>query len=562
MTWHNEPRPHETQGPLDIVPTIPNVIRRACERFGDDIFMSHGAREVSFAETDRASRELARALVAMGLGKGSRIGIMMPNDPDWVICWLAAARIGALAIGLSTLFQRREIDWALRHNDVDTLLVISEYGSADYQARLEDAIPGLGEQTAGTPFYLPSHPYLRRIVVWNGAPRPWAMSHTDAIACFTAAAPQVDDDLIARMEANVAPADDVLVICTSGTTSEPKAVIHTHGAAIRNTWSFAPYTFFQRNERVYCSLAFFWVGGPLRGIMPALFAGACMCFPKSMSGDDLVEMLVREHVTCTFLGVAQAHAVRTAAAAQGVDLSFVREGLTPFVDHATGEPMTPDERSGGSLGMTETFGTHSSEALDRPVRPGKAGTFGRAMPGVERRVVSLETGEVVPPGQEGELHIRGTNMMRGYLKRERHEVFTADGWFPTGDRVMIDEDGYLFFYGRVTEMIKTAGANVAPREVEAVLHTFPEVREAIVFGMQDDERGEIVAAVVVPKDGEPFDPAALERKVRQEISGYKVPRVIVQMAYEDIPRTDAAGKPKKAQIRKMVEAIGRSAERH
>jgi acyl-CoA synthetase (AMP-forming)/AMP-acid ligase II len=146
--------------------------------------------------------------------------------------------------------------------------------------------------------------------------------------------------------------------------------------------------------------------------------------------------------------------------------------------------------------------------------------------------------------------------MDGYYKRERGEVFTTDGWFPTGDRVHINADGTLFFHGRHSEMIKTGGANVAPREVEDALQRLPGVREATVFGCPDDLKGEVVVAVVVARDGADVDPAELIAKLRSDISAYKVPQQIVVMDFDAIPRTDS-GKPKKNLLKERV--LARSA---
>jgi acyl-CoA synthetase (AMP-forming)/AMP-acid ligase II len=538
--WRTEPRPHEVFGSLDFVPTLPNAIRRAADLFGEETFMIAGERKLSFTDVDRQSADLACGLLAMGIAKGTRIGLMMPNGPDWVLAWFAAARIGALPIGMSTLFQRREIDWALRHNDVDTLLVTDRFGSANYQARLEDVIPSLSRLSAEKPFFLADAPYFRRIVVWGDEPRRWAMRGPDAILASRVGAPDVDHEFIRQLEASVTPADDLVVICTSGTTSEPKAVVHTHGSAVRNSWATTPYTLFQRGERIYAGLPFFWVGGLIRGLLPALHVGACMCFPRSLSADDLLDMVLRDHVARIYTGAAQLHAIRSAAERRNADLSAVRDGGTAF------------QRPGGALGMTETFGQHSAEAEDRPAPPGKASNYGRPMPGVERRIVEPETGRVLQPGEQGELQVRGNTLMRGYYKREREEVFSSDGFFNTGDMCSIDEDNFLYFFGRNDEMIKSSGANVSPREVEVVLMSFAGVREAIVLGIPDKAKGQIIVAVVVPEDDAQLDEREIIRKVRAEISSYKAPEIVVTMTYDEVPRTDAAGKPQKKVLSDMI----------
>lgn len=548
------PLPHDVLGPIDFLPTIPNAIARATERFGDLTFLLDDERSLSFAEADRITARMARGLVAMGAGKGSRIAIMMPNCIDWVLAFLAVARMGGVAVGFSSLYQRREIAWALRHNDIETLLVSGAYGNADYQARLEDAVPDLAGRTAGEPFFLPDCPYLRRVVVWGEDQRRWALKGPGQILAAADAAPEINDGLLRAMEAAVTPACDMVVICTSGTTAEPKAAVITHGAGLRSVWNFSAHTFLSPGERFYTSLAYFWVGGFLRGVFPAMFIGACLVHPKSQSGDDLLDVVVRHRVTNMYFGGASRHAFLAAAARRDVDLSFVTYGLEPVRDRRTGGVITPERRIGGQLGMTETFGTHGSDAADLPTPAGKEKNWGRPLPDVDRRIVSLDTGETLPAGETGELQLRGRNMMRGYYKRERHDVFTPDGFFPTGDRAMIDEDDFLYFYGRANDMIKTAGANVAPAEVEAVLAALPEVREAIVLGLPDPTRGEAVAAVIVPEDGFTVDPDALRRKVGAELSSYKVPRIVVTMAYEDVPRTDAVGKPKRAELQDRLTA--------
>ena len=550
--WRSVPRPHEVVGPIPVLPTLPSVLRRAVENWGDLLCMIDGDRRITFAEADRQSAELAKGFLAMGIGRGSRVAIQMPNNADWVLCYFALGRIGALPVAFSTLYQRREESWALRHNDIDTLLVSERFLSHDYQARLEEAVPELAGQSRDRPFYLKSHPYLRRVIVWGDNQRPWAMKGPDDVLARAAATPQVDDALLKEMESTITPADDLIIICTSGTTAEPKAVVETHGQGFRNTWNNMPNLGMRAGEPFYDGLAFFWIGGHLRGINPMLFTGACMVLPQKATGDEILDLVLRERITVIAPGGRDFHDINAAIARRKPDLSFVRKFL-PHIHRDTGQPMPPEQRIGGSLGMTETFGTHSTEALDWPVPPGKATTWGRPQPDVERRIVHLETGEVLGPGEVGELQLRGPTIMRGYLKRERHECFTPDGFFRTGDRCMIDEDDFLFFYGRANDMIKTAGANVAPAEVEAVLVANPEVREAIVFGISDRERGQAVAAVVVPAEGCAIEPAVLKARARAEISSYKVPQVIVAMTYDEVPRTDAAGKPKRNVLREMVE---------
>jgi len=535
--------------PMDFRPTLPVALHRAAQRFGDREFLAHGSRRISFAAAERQSADWARGLLALGLGKGSRVGLMMPNSPDWALSWLAAARMGALTVPLSSLYQPPEIAWALRHNDIDTLLVAAEYAGHDYLDRLERALPGLTDQKAGA-LRLPAAPYLRRILVWGASDRPWASPAPQALLAAAASAPEIDDGFLTAVEAQVTPADDFLVICTSGTTAEPKAVAHTHGAALRNTWAYGPLMDTRIGDRIYNALPFFWVGGILRALAPALFEGATIVFSDSGQPADVVDALIDQKVTVLNLGAGMVHGLRAELARRGAALPALRVGFGPPLDR-DGQVIPREQRIATALGMTETFGTHSSESEFAAAPPGMAGGRGRSMPGIERRIVSVETGEVLGPGEEGELQVRGPNLMRGYLKREREEVFTPDGFFATGDRCSIDADGCLWFNGRVKELIKCAGANVSPLEVEAVLVSYPEVREALVFGLPDPGRGQAVAAAIVPEPGSVFDAEALRRRLKGDLSAYKVPTIYVELAAEDVPRTDT-GKPKKELVAQRV----------
>jgi acyl-CoA synthetase (AMP-forming)/AMP-acid ligase II len=504
---------------------------------------------LTFADAESLSAKWAKGLLAFGMGKGSRIGLLMPNGPDWVTAFFASSRIGALTVALSTFYQAPEISWGLAHNDIDTLLISSSYLSHDYIERLERAIPELAGQRSSQ-LHLPSHPYLRRIVVWGKCDRPWAINGPDGLESAAGGKPAINDELLRGIEGRVAPADALVVICTSGSTAEPKAVVHTHGTALRAVHLFTHYIDLRPDDRSYSGQAFFWIGGLNMNLLPSIFMGACIVFSETPASADVANAVLQENVTRLSLWPAQAKALVDHAAAAGFSYRSIRIGLGEPRDER-GNLIPPDRRHGSCLGMTESFGMHSIEPMYSWAPPGKGGNWGRHLPGVERRVVDPQTGRALAPGETGELQIRGHTLMQCYYKREREETFLADGFFATGDFASIDRDDYLYFHGRMSEMIKTAGANVSPAEVERVLAALPTVREAIVFGVDHAVKGEIVAACVVPTEGSALDPGELRESLRTELSSYKVPREIRIIAYEDIPRTGSL-KPVKAKLKAML----------
>ena len=202
----------------------------------------------------------------------------------------------------------------------------------------------------------------------------------------------------------------------------------------------------------------------------------------------------------------------------------------------SGEVPNTARRPRSGFGMTETFGTHSLYwELDRDLPEHLAGSVGTPLPGVELLVVNPETGEIVPDGVEGELWVRGTGLMLGMVKRDRRATFEPDGWYRTGDLV-IRREGHVIPRGRMNAMIKTAGANVDPREVETVLCSLDEVAEAFVLGIDSEVHGQDVATAIVATEGQELDPVDVMNRVRAKVSSYKAPRRMLVVTAEQVPR--------------------------
>ena len=527
------------QRPTDpgFAPTIPNLLAHAAENFSQAEFLVDDKRTLTFAQADAASAEIAKGLLALRIGKGTRVGLLMPNTADWVLCWLAAARVGALTQLFSTLYKPAELNWGLGHLDVDTLLVAGAYLNVDFLQRLEEAIPDLAAQTSTT-LNLPSHPYLRHIVVWGDCDRPWAIKGAEALKAIAAQSPQIDSNFLKQVESKIAPADLLVTISTSGATAHPKAVVHTHGAAVRVPYAFLDYIDFRPDDRNLVGMPFFWVGGFNVNLIPAMHRGATLVFAASSKNADMLDAIKRHKVTRLPWWPIQMKALLQEAEARGADLSSIRDLANRLVGSA-------------SFGMTETFGMHSIEPRTSVLPRDKVGSLGRNLPGVERKIVDLETGLETSPGKAGELYVRGYSVMTGYYKVEREDTFTRDGYFPTADVCSIDHDNYIRFHTRRNDMIKTSGANVAPLEVERVLIAAPSVKEAYVFGLPHPTKGEAVIAVVVGGADGVLDTEAVRQLASTHLSSYKVPQAIVPMDAEAIPRT-ASGKVNKPSLAQLV----------
>lgn len=527
-------------------PTMPEVLRRAVDQYSDQPFLACGDHRLTYAQADEVSAAIAAGLVALGVGKGSRVGIVMPNTPEWVVCFLAASRIGALTVPISTFFQAAEIAWVLMHADVHTLLMADRYLNHDYLGRLE-TIPGIGEAD-GPALLAEAVPHLRHVFVWGDEVRPWARRANDLVQLGVDAG--VERALLAALEATVTPADDLMVVYTSGSTLEPKAVVHTHGGALRLSYALqaSGWGDIRAGDRVFSPAPFFWIGGHSSYLMPAMFTGACVVMSPTPAVDDVIDTLCREQVTTILSSAAALAGMEERAGHRGLTLPPLR--ARTHQHDAEGNPI-PLDLVPSTIGMTETFGPHGVEPLGTRLPPEKAGAFARTIDGFERKIVDPATGEPCAPGQSGELYVRGFSLMRGFYKRLREDTFEPDGFYATGDRCRMDEDGYLYFEGRYSDMIKTSGANVSPREVEVVLERSVQVREAAVFGVPDPTRGEVIVAVVVPPAGATIDLGALVAELRGQVSHFKVPHHVFRFEDHDVPRTDT-GKVKKRELREFV----------
>jgi acyl-CoA synthetase (AMP-forming)/AMP-acid ligase II len=495
-------------------PTSGNLARDAAARHGDRALAVLGDERLSYAEAEARSADLARGLLAAGAGKGARVGLLAGNGPDWVVAWLGITRIGAVAVLLNTYSRPAQLGWTLRHSDTQTLLTVDAHLGQDLLDRLERAVPGLAGSERER-ILVPSHPYLRAVWTWGGASRPWSGPVADLVARGDGVGP----DLLAACEAEVTPADPMVVIYSSGSTSDPKGAVHSHGAAVRHAHNLMPRRDLGAGDVLYSPMPLFWVGGISFTLISAMHAGATVVMEERFDPPTTLRLIERERVTHVLGWPHVAAAMVGDPSFAERDTSSVRHGLVP-----------PAQPIATSLGMTETLGPHTYGAAGEPLPPGQAGSFGPPVPGVEHRVVDPVTLADQPPGVAGEVWVRGYSLMLGLHKRERADTFTADGWYRTGDAGWFDEAGHLRFTGRMGDLIKTSGMNVTPRDVEIALEALPEVEMAFVTGIDHPQRGQDVVAAVALCPGEALDGEEARVRVKETIASYQVPRYVAVFA--------------------------------
>jgi acyl-CoA synthetase (AMP-forming)/AMP-acid ligase II len=507
----------------DLPSSIPEVLGLR-EKAPSDPFIIGTDFRLTFGEAEMRSAKLAAQLLASGIGKGARVGLLFPNGPEWAVTWLAITRIGALSVPLSTFSPGGELARMIRHTDLHALLVGDTFGGTKITALLESALPSLSNSSPD--LELIEAPYLRWINSQSESPPTWSRPLTHPVS----------DRLMRWAELEVSAADALAIINTSGATAAPKAVVHSQGSLVRHAALLAQRRGLTGDDRIYSPMPFFWVGGLTMVLLAALVSGAGAVVQERFEPGEALDLVERENVTQISCWPNASRQMADHSTFSSRNLWSVRGGTLVEALPPEFRPPSPD-RAPMPLGMTETGGPHT--AHDDPyavLSESLRGTFGRTLPGMEHRIVDIDTGMELHEESRGELLVRGQFLMEGFYKRERHDTFTPDGWYATGDLGFFGGDGHLRFAGRRTAMIKTGGSNVSPAEVETAITERPGVLEAFVFGIPAGDRGEDVAAVVVPAGSELIQESDLTAALRTTLSSYKVPRHMRVVKERDLPK--------------------------
>ena len=478
-----------------------------------------GSRDISYAELAQQVERLASALAAAGVKRGSCTAYLGYNSPDMLALLFACARLGALFMPLN---------WRL--------------AAPEHRQMLEDCPPGAlfvePDFLAQTEAILPATGGPRRIAM--GSPRAGWQAWDDFLSAGTGGTPRAAAD----------PQTPLLVCYTSGSTGKPKGVLLSQNALAWNADNSADMHDLTPEDRILTTLPLFHVGGLNNQTTPALAAGATVVLHPRFDVEAAFDAIERERITLTVLVPAQLDMLMAHPRWPSADLSslrsittgstIVQERLIRAVN-ARGVPMIQ------VYGSTETCPIAVYiKAIDAER---KAGSTGKAAAHCRMRLID-DLGRDVAPGASGEILIQGPNVMLGYWNDpEASAEALREGWFHSGDMGHLDAEGYLYVDGRKKEMIISGGENIYPAEVENVLLDCPDIAEASVVGKPDPRWGEVVVAVVAPKEGRRLEQAQVLRLFEGRIARYKHPREVVFVG--QLPRT-ALGKIRKEDVRRMV----------
>lgn len=509
--------------------TVAGVLHCQRQR-GDHPLLICDDQRLTYADADLRSARLARALSRLGAGKGTHIGLLFPNGVDFIVAMLAAARIGAVVVPYSTFLTTAELRTQLVHSDTAIMLAARSYRSHDYVDSFTEIL-GDVEFSSGQILFNVEVPVLRHLLF-----EPDGLFVLD----------EVDDPFLAAAQIDVTLGDPLAIVYTSGSSGPPKGVVHSHGALLDHQRNLNGIRGLTADDRLFSNSPFFWIGGFAFGLLATLVAGATLICSNAPDAAATLDLIEAEKPTMTNGFVAGiAHLTRHPSFADR-RFTATRGNLYPLMA-ADCRPADPALRH-NMLGMTEAGSVLliCGDETDQPEH--RRGSYGRPAPGFETTID--------PPSATGELLIRGPYVMQGYYGRSREECFDADGWFHTGDLVRTDDDGFFYFVTRAGSMIKTAGANVTPAEVErelaAVLAEHGDLSVHVV-GLPDPERGQIVAAAIAMAEPALFDEEAVRAALKTRLSAYKVPRVFALYTRDDLPLL-SSGKVDMPALTKLFDA--------
>jgi len=531
--------------------TLPGFLREVTERYGPREAIAQPLPDGSverWTYDDLWSRsvEVARALVAGGIGKGTRVGILMTNRAEFLSAMFGVQLAGGVATLFSTFSTAAELDYLLGKTACSVLLFEPQVLKKDFAAILRELEPCLETARPGEIFSL-KYPFLRRVVALD------AGSQTGAIECwgeFIASGAGISAEHIRSCAETVTPADPAILMHSSGTTGRPKCILNGQRGVSIQLWRWKRIFGITDSPRVWCANGMFWSAAFGMFIGSALGTGGTMVMQATFDPERALELFESERVGQALGWPHQWAQFGDAANYHDVDISSLHyiAADNPVSNHPTVNTDWPEPTR--VYGNTETF-TISSAYASGTSEEVLQGAWGFPLPGMAIKIVDPFTGKTMPIGERGEIAVKGVTLMLGYVGVPLDETLDEEGYFPTGDGGYVDGEGRLFWEGRLNDIIKTGGANVSPVEIDSLLIHYPGVKNVQTIGIPDELLGELVVTCLAPHEGVELDLEAIRAFAKEKLASFKVPRRLILLDPADFPQTGTA-KVKTEDLRKLV----------
>lgn len=558
-----------TEKPLSIIRGIPLAeepgigaltlggwLREVTSRHGPKeaavMWLGEQAVRWSYDDLWRQSMAVARALVACGVGKGTRVGILVTNRPEFLAATFGTALAGGVATTISTFFTAAELDVVLQTAGCSVLLMDRHVLKKDFAAMLAGLEPAVASAAPGT-LASTRFPYLTHLAMVDseesfGAIEGWST--------FLARGGSVAPERVEARAAQVVASDPGVLFFSSGSTGKVKAILSAHRSVCLQLWRWPQWYNFKPSvpARTWSANGFFWSGNFSMALGGTLSSGGTLLLQRWFDAGQALALMEKERATMILAWPHQWAQLESAPNYSSVDLSSMHyiDATTPIARHPTIQTDWPEPKQ--AYGNTETFTLITVFSSGTP--PDIAGSsHGTPTAGSTIKIVDPFTGATMPMGERGEIAVKGPTLMLGYVGIPLDQTLDGEGFLRTGDGgyldVLPDGRGRLFWEGRLNDIIKTGGANVSPIEIDDVIRQCPGVKVSQTVGVPDDLLGELVVTCIVPHAGATLDEAAVQAYAKQSLASYKVPRRVLFFSEHEIEVTGSA-KIKTADLKVLV----------
>jgi fatty-acyl-CoA synthase len=530
---------------LPLSETIPQLLREQSIRFAKSEALVAGSHRLNYEQLYQQVLLVARGLHSLGVRSGDHVAILMGNRIEWVLSFLALQQLGAVSVGLNTWATPREMEFALAHAEVSCLISVDRFRRSDYREMLSAMQP-----------HQERLPKLKRSV-WLDAdadqPAPLNPQAGEITwANLIGLASQTDESVVQSAGLAVQAEDVGMLLYTSGSTAAPKGILLQQKNWIQNSFHIGERQKVTQADRLWLAVSLFWSFGSVNAF-PNLFThGGCVVLQEHFDASQALSLIEQERCSIIYGTPNMVRALIEHPDRAHHDLSSLRSGATIGTPEQIQLAVDLGVKEICNVyGLSETYGNCAVIDANEPLSV-RLHSVGKPLPGVTARICNWETSEPLPTGEVGEIRLTGP-LFKAYYKDpvKTSEAFDQNGYFLTGDLGCLDEQGRLYYRGRLKEMVKSGGINIAPAEVEEALMRHPGVRTAYVIGVPHPTLDEALVAIIIPEDKQQPNLDQLKMHCQSELAAYKVPHRFHITSEDKLPLT-TTGKVQKLSLHQLL----------
>ena len=533
--------------------TLGGYLKEVTERYGPKeaavIYEGDTVQRWTYDDLWARSMEVAQALLASGVTKGTRVGILMTNRFEFLSSLFGTALSGGVATAMSTFSTPAELEVLLQQSGCSIFQIEQNILKKDFAAVMTELEPAIANAEPGA-LNSTKFPFLRHLVTVDNEKSAGAI---EGWSDFLARGKTISPELVEATAATVTPADPGVLLFSSGSTGKPKGILNAHRGVCLQMWRWKNWLELGDDVRCWSANGFFWSGNFAWAMGGTLSSGGSLLLQRTFNAEEALDLMDKEKATFMVAWPHQWAQLTDAKNWLDVDLSSMKyiDKSSPIAAHPSVNSDWVDATH--AYGNTETFTLSSVYPANTP-KEISDGSHGVPVAGNTFKIIDPLTGEIVPMGERGEIAVKGPTMMMGYLGMPLDEVLDEDGYLCTGDGGFFDERGRLIWEGRLNDIIKTGGANVSPVEIDIVLAKCPGVKVTKTVGVADELLGELVVGCIVPQDGVTLTESDVRNFAKKELASYKVPRRVLFFAEEDLSTTGSA-KVKASDLRELATKV-------